>query len=118
MNLSQSGPSPPQLLIAFHPLLGIHKKPSWNGSQSRLASFTGTDHHASVKLPLRTFTPWLSTFALQLINGAFDHRPIGEEGFYKRSHFVQELNQGVAKAAEFFSGGFILYSHNVNSIQI
>src|SRR5512137_2283560 len=97
MNLHHTRPSPPQLLIPSYPLLGIHKKPSWNCSQSRLASLTGTDHHASMKLPLGTFTPWLSAFALQFIDRPFDHRPIGEEGFHQRPHLLQELNQGVTK---------------------
>jgi hypothetical protein len=71
-----------------------------------------------MKLPLSTLTPWLSAFALQLIDRAFDHRPIGEEGFNKPPHLVEELNQGVAKAAEFLLCGFALYAHNDSSIQI
>lgn len=71
-----------------------------------------------MKLPLGTFTPRLSAFALQLIDGAFDHRPIGKEGLHKPSHLIEELKEGVAKAAESLSGGFGLYAHNANSIQL
>jgi len=112
MNLHHTGPSPPQLLIPFDPLLGIHKKPSWNCSQSRLASLTGTDHHASVKLSLGTFTPWLSAFALQFIDRPFDDRPIGKEGLNKPSHLIEELNQGAAKTREFSFCCFLIEELN------
>jgi len=117
MNLHDTGARPPQLLIPSDPLLGIDEKSSWDRSQSRLASLTGTDHHASVKLPLSTLTPWLPTFSLQFIDRALKDGPIRKKRLNKPLHLLYEQKQGVPEPAEFFSCRLSLYAHLFISIQ-
>jgi hypothetical protein len=71
-----------------------------------------------VKLPLCTFTPWLTTLSLELIDSPLKDRPIRKEGFQKPLHLVKELKEGLPKPAEFFSCCPALYAHIYNSIQI
>jgi hypothetical protein len=105
-------------LIPSDLLLGIDEKSSWDRSQSRLPSLTGTHHHASMKLTLSTLAPGFAAFALELIDRPFDHRPIRKKGFDKPLHLLYDLEKGVPKPTEFFSCCLALYAHCYNNIQI
>ena len=118
MNLHHTGPSPPQLLVPSDLLLGLYEKPWWDRSQLRLALLTGTDNHPGVELALSALAPRLSTFSLELIDGAFQYRPIGKERVNKPFHLVYELKKGLSQATEIFFRGVILYAHYCYRIQI
>jgi hypothetical protein len=64
-----------------------------------------------MELPPSTFTPWLSTSALQLIDCAFDHRPIGKEGFHEPLDLVGQMKKGLSKPTNLLSVCFPLYAH-------
>ena len=118
MNLHHTDASLPQLLVPSDLLLGLYEEPGWNRSQLRFAFLTGTDNHAGVKLTLSALAAGLSTFSLELIDAAFQYRPIREEGVDKPLHLVYELKKGLSKATEFFSCGVILNAHYYYRIQI
>jgi hypothetical protein len=111
MNLHHTGTSLPQLLVPSDLLLGLYEKPGWDRSQLRFAFLTGTDNHAGVELALSALAAWLSTFSLELIDAAFQDRPIGKKGLDKPFHLVGELKKGLSKATEFFFCSVILHAH-------
>jgi hypothetical protein len=117
MNLYDTGARPPQLLIPLDPLLGIHQKSSGHGAKPRLAALTGTEYHASVKRPLRTFTPGLPTFSLQFIDRALKYGPIRKKRLNKPLHLLYEQKQRLSEPTEFFSCRLSLYAHLFISIQ-
>jgi len=78
-----------------------------------LASFAGADHHARMELSPSTFTSRLSTSALQLIDRAFDHWPIGKQSFHKSLDLAGQAKKRLPKLTEFLSVRSILYAHNI-----
>jgi hypothetical protein len=64
-----------------------------------------------MKLPPSTFTAWLPTAALQFIDCAFDHWPIGKEGFYEPLDLRGQLKKGLPKPTNLLSVCFLLYAH-------
>jgi len=112
MNLSQSGPNPPEILIASHLPLNLNEKSIGDDLQSRLPSFAGADHHAPMQIPPRAFTPRLSTLSLELIDRPFDYRPIGEQRFNEPLDLARQMKKGLPKPTEFLSVCFLLYAHN------
>jgi len=117
LNLNYPGARLAQLLIAPDPLLGLDQKSPWDRSQFCLTLFTGTDHHAGVKLTLGTLTARLAAFSFEFIDGAFNDGAIGKEGLDKPLHLVYELKKGLAQPTEVFFGAFSLYAHSYNHIQ-
>lgn len=106
------------MLVPSDLLLGLYEKSWWDRSQLRFAFLTGTDNHAGVELALSALAPWLSTFSLELIDGALQYRPIRKEGADKPFHLVYELKKGLSKATEIFFCRVILYAHYYYHIQI
>jgi hypothetical protein len=66
-----------------------------------------------MEFPPSTFTSRLSTFALQLIDRPFDHRPIGKERFDKSPDLVGQMKKALPKLTESLSIPFILYAHHL-----
>jgi hypothetical protein len=64
-----------------------------------------------MELPPSTFTPRLSTSALQFINCAFDHGPIGKEGFHEPLDLAGQMKKGLPKPTLLLSACFLLYAH-------
>jgi hypothetical protein len=64
-----------------------------------------------MELTLSTFTPRLSTSALQFIDRPFDHRPIGKEGFDQPLRLVGQMKKGLPKPTELLSVCFLLHAH-------
>jgi hypothetical protein len=64
-----------------------------------------------MELPPSTFTPRLSTPALQFIDGAFDHGPMGKEGFHEPLDLAGQMKKGLPKPTNLLSVCFPLYAH-------
>jgi hypothetical protein len=66
-----------------------------------------------MELPPSTFTPRLSTSALQLIDRPFDHRLIGKERFDQGPDLPGQTEKSLPKPTEFFPVSFTLYVHSL-----
>jgi hypothetical protein len=64
-----------------------------------------------MQLPPSTFTPRLSTSALQFIDCAFNHWPIGKEGFHEPLDLAGQMKKGLSKPTHLLSVCFHLYAH-------
>jgi hypothetical protein len=64
-----------------------------------------------MELTLSTFTPRLSTSALQFIDCAFNHWPIGKEGFHEPLDLAGQMKKRLSKPTNLLSVCFPLYAH-------
>ncbi len=101
------------LLITPHLALNFNEESLGDDPQSRLASFTGADHHAPMQFSPGTATSGFSASTFQFVDGPLEDRPIGEEGLDEVLDLINEMKKALPESTEFLSLGFRLYAHNI-----